>query len=183
MINVELIGKKKHISYIILLVIWNIGILSGISSLFFDDKILFNLLFIFLASFFIWIIGNLLIKSYIIIGNIEIGANSIKISENNKILDIDISMTKKFILNFNGAKGDSYGYVGFFRINDGSKNTISFEYAGLTYKLKFLVSDKHFLNSIYKFVKVWKENGVEIKIFRYKKDITLKLLTNVSHVS
>jgi hypothetical protein len=177
MINFPLIGNKKTIPYIIILFIWNIGILSGISSIFIENKILFRIsLIIFLTSFFIWIIGNLLIKSYIIVGNIEISVNSIKINKDSKVLDIDLFKTKKLMLNYTGAKGDSYGYLGSMRINDGSKNTISFEYEGVTHKLKFLVTDKNFLNSIFKFVKTWKENGIDFKILRNEKDITFKIL-------
>jgi len=177
MINVSLIGEKKPLQYIIILVIWNLGVLMGFTSIFFRGTIFFKILgFSFLSSFFIWIIGNLLIKSYKVTGNVEISSDSIKIIKDNIALEFDLLKTKNLILDYNGAEGDSYGYLGSMRINSGSKNTISFEYEDEIYKLKFLAKNRNFLNSIFKIVKTWKENGIDFKIMRYKKDITDKLL-------
>jgi hypothetical protein len=153
MVNVELIGKKKPIAYIIILVIWNIGILLFFSSFLFNNMnfVRFSSL-ILLISFFIWIIGNLLIKSYILVGNIEISSDSIKVNKDSEVLDFDLFKTRNLVLQYVGSKGDPYGLLGSMRINDGSKNTISFEYEGVPYKFRFLVTDRHFLNYIYKFV-------------------------------
>lgn len=174
-----LIGKKRPIPYMIILIIWNLGIFLGIASMFFRGSILFSIfLGAFLLSTLIWLIGNLVIKKYKIIGNIEITSNTIIINEDGNIKIIDLLKTKKLIIKYFGTKGDSYGaYAGSLRINDGSNNIISFEYEKQFYKLEFLITKKHFLNSIYLILKTWQENNVYFKILnKHKKDITLNIL-------
>jgi hypothetical protein len=174
-----LIGKKRPILYIIILIIWNLGIFLGIASMFFRGSILFSIfLGAFLLSTLIWLIGNLVIKKYKIIGNIKITSGAIIINEYGNIKDIDILKTKKLIIKYFGTKGDSIGaYAGSLRIKDGSGNLISFEYEEQQYKLEFLITKKHFLNSIHSILKSWQEKNVSFKILtQYKKDITLNVL-------
>lgn len=181
MFTFPLISSKKPILYIILLIIWNSGILLAIIAFFFWDKpICWTFLQIFLICFVIWIVGNILIKSYIIAGTISIGSDSIKVISDTEI-NFDIDKTKKILIKYGGAQGDSYGaIVGFLRSNDGSKNLIAFEYEDKTYKYGFLVTKKNFLNSIHWILKNWKENEVEFKILDlHKKDITSKLLNQL----
>jgi hypothetical protein len=177
MVNVELIGKKKPISYNIILYIWSIS-----SILFFSSFLFHNLRIvrfsglIFSMSFIIWIIGNLLIKSYLVVGYVEFSYDLIKVKNDIEILDFDVLKLKDMVLQYNGANGDSYGYVGSMRINDGSHNIISFVHDGVNYEYRFLVKNRHFLNIISKYIKIWKENGSDIKVMRNKKDITYKLI-------
>ena len=174
-----LLAEKKTIPYIILLIIWNLGILSGLLSFILGGEIKFNFfLCVFLISFFIWIVGNFFIKKYKIIGNIEISSNTIKIVNTNNVFNINVVETNGLILKYLGAKGDSFGaYAGFFRANDGSGNLISFEYEGKSYEFKFLVTQKHFLNTIYWILKTWRDNNIDFKILNQKKEnITSKVL-------
>jgi len=174
-----LIGEKKPIPYIIILIIWNLGIVLGMLSIFFRGDIKFNIfLSTFLISTIIWVIGNLLIKKYKLIGNIALGSDIIKIDKATNTLNINIFETKGLILKYCGAKGDSYGaYAGLLRVKDGSGNTISFEYEGEPYKLEFLVTKKHFLNSVYWILKAWRDHNVDFKILNQnKEDITTKVL-------
>jgi hypothetical protein len=179
MLKVSLIGEGKPISYRIIRTIWYIGIPFGFSSMFVVGKgIIFSIfLGIFAASSFIWIIGNLFIKSYIIVGDTQITDNTLKINKKNCVLDFDLLKIEGLKLNYSGARGDPYSFfVGSMRVNDGSNNSFSFEYEGLSYNLRFLVTSRHFLNVFHKYVKVWKDKGINIKIFRNNKDITFKFL-------
>ena len=45
-------------------------------------------------------------------------------------------------------------YAGLFRVNDGSNNSISFDYEGISYKFSFLVTKKFFLNFFLIFLKL-----------------------------
>jgi len=183
MFSFPLIEKKKSISYIILLIIWNLGCACGLFSVFFKDDIKSVFLGTFLISFVIWIIGNLFVKKYKIVGNFELNTNTIKVSKESDILYFDVIRTNGLILKYYGAKGDSFGaYAGLLRIKDGSGNIVSFEYDGQPYKFEFLVIKQSFLFSIYWLLRAWKNLNVDFKILNQnKKDITIKVLKEGWH--
>jgi hypothetical protein len=184
MFNFPLIGERRSIPYIVNLVIWIIGNLIGILSLFFSvgDINFLICLRIFLITNGFWIIGNLLIKKYKIVGNLELSCDYIKIRKGNDNLNLNIFKIKQLNLKYNGVKGDTGGvYVGLLRIKDGSGNIISFEYGGKNYKFEFLVTKKHFLNSIIWILKSWRDQNIEFKIIdQYKRDITANVLSGHS---
>jgi hypothetical protein len=103
---------------------------------------------------------------------------SLKIITNKDIFVFDLLKITDLKIYYFGSQGDLYGFfVGSMLFNDGSSNYISFEYDGLKYKYGFLITSKHFLMILYKYVKSWKENGIDIKILKYKKEITSKFLS------
>ena len=103
-----LLDNKKTIPYLIILCIWNIGILFGVLAVFSKHRLLQVFLGIFLVSFIIWIIGNFVIKKYKIIGTIEIGKESITIKDTEDF-DYKLNKVEKLKLKYGGSKGDSYG--------------------------------------------------------------------------
>jgi hypothetical protein len=175
-----LLDNKKTIPYLILLLIWNFSILLSFASTFFINShpIIFRIfLSIFIVSFLIWIIGNLLVKKRKIIGTIEISNDFIKVN-NNDLSCYYLNRIESLILSYGGAKGDSYGpYLGLLRINDGSNNTISIKYNGISLKFHFLVTRKLFLNSLTSVFNKWEQDGLNFKIIDSNKlDITKKFL-------
>jgi len=184
-----LLDSKKTFPYLILLSIWNVSILLGFSSIFFRVKhprIFQIFLLIFVISYVIWIIGNLLIKKYKIIGTIEIRKDLI-IVNNKELSSYCISKIENLVLRYGGTKGDSHGtYLGLLRINDGSNNSISIKYEGESIKFCFLVTRKFFLNSLFHIFKNWEQHGLNFRIIDTNKlEITEKVLkrfkSNYSH--
>lgn len=172
-----LISEKRTTPYKIILVIWNLGILMGIVSIFLEG-IMFNIfLCTFLLTTVVWIIGNLVITKFTIIGNIQFDFEHIRVSTGDKMQHIDISSAKNLVLKYFGVKGEPYGvYAGLFRIKDGSGNTISLKIGDHDNKFEFLVTKRSFLYSIYPILKYWKKKGLDIMILdRHKKDITVKV--------
>ena len=180
----SLIEKTRSILYIILLIIWNIGIFFGILAIFFHGDFKFNIFgCTFLIAAVIWVIGILFVKRFKVVGNIEISADTIKVTKEWDIIYIDVIRTNGLILMYYGAKDESVGmWVGLLRIKDGSGNFVSFEYEGKSYKFEFLVTKQSFLFSVYWILRAWKDNNVDFKILdQYKKDITNKELKEGWH--
>jgi len=174
-----LIEKTKSIAYIILSIIFSLGFFGGFLSGFFIDNINYNIFQgIFIISTVIWVIGNLFVKRYKIVGNIEISADMIKVTKDSDILYFDVIRTNGLILKYYGVKNESYGvWAGLLRIKDGSGNIVSFEYERKSYKFEFLVTKQSFLFSIYWLLRAWKDHSVDFKILNISnKDITIKVL-------
>jgi len=182
MSTLPLLDNKKTKPYIVLRFIWNLGILLAIVGIILWDSypiVSRRFLLTFLISFVIWIIGNLIIKKYLIIGTIEIGIDLITIND-KEVIYFNINKTENLQIKYGGTKGDSYGaYGGLFRVNDGSNNSISFEYDGKSFKYCFLVTKKYFLNSLYNIFKAWEVKGVRFRIFSNKVDVTEKVLNRI----
>ncbi len=169
-----LLDNKKTIPYLILSWIWYIGILFGVLAVFSKHRLLQVFLVIFLVTFIVWIIGNFVIKKYKIIGTLEIGKESITI-KNSGDFDYKLNKVEKLKMKYGGSKGDSYGvYAGLFRVNDGSNNSISFDYEGRSYKFSFLVTNKFFLNSLSNLFKTWEQNGINFIVTTTNKGVITK---------
>ncbi len=169
-----ILSKRRTIRYYCILTIWYLGFLCAILS-FFSKKNPYLLLF--LVSNFIWIIGNIFIRKYKIIGEFELKQDSVKISIDKELV-FDVNYVSNIFIKYFGAKGDSGGsYAGLFRFKDGTGNYFGFDYNGQKYLYEILVINKNFLYSINNILRYWKNNNIDFKIFNSNnKDITTQVV-------